>query len=106
MEFIERTVKIVPATLRSHANKSARTATIFRGVRIGAYFEFLNRVDGGTGYLRSQLLHVLRDRVVVHSVEHVIILQRSDAMDIRAASATISGAAAFFGVAICLNARH
>ena len=74
-EVIRRSVKSVAAALGSDADERAGTAAVFRGIGIGAHPKLLNRIHRGPGHLRGQLLYVLRDRVIVHTIENKIILQ-------------------------------
>ena len=94
----------VRARLGDDADERAGAAPVLGRVGVGRDLELLDGIDRGARDLGRQLLHVLRDRVVVHAVEHEVVLERADAVDVGAARAAAGGAAALLRVAVHLHA--
>src|SRR5882762_6706695 len=74
-EVVDCSMKFIATALGSDANERPGAAAILRGIGIGAHPKFLDRIHRWPGHLRGQFLHVLRDRVVVDTIENKIILQ-------------------------------
>ena len=101
--FVESAVQFVGAAFADDADDGA-AAAVFGGVRAGDDFEFLQRVDGGAGDLRGQLLDVFGNGIVVDAVQQEIVFELAHAVDIESAGAARAGAAALIGVALPLHA--
>ena len=99
-------LEVVRARLGRDADCRARGASVFRRVRARHDLELLDRVDRRPRHLRRQLLHVLRDAVVVDAVEQKVVLEGARAVDVDAAGAAERRAAALLRVAIALHAGH
>ena len=80
--FVGEAMKCVGTAFGTDGNGCSGAAAVFRGVRIGDDVEFLNGVDRRVRSFRAELLNVFRDGVVVDSVEHEIVLQRVNAMNV------------------------
>ena len=99
-------MELVGAALGGHDDRCARTASVFRRIRVGNDLELLDRVHRLVHYLRAQLLDVFRDGVIVHAIEDEIVLERADAMNVDAAGAARRRAAALLRVAVARHTRH
>src|SRR5262249_35746963 len=67
--------------------------------------KLLNCVNRRPDYLRSELLDVLGNRVVIDAIQDEVVLQRSDAVNVDAAGAACGGSARLFRVAVTPDAR-
>ena len=105
-ELVGRAVQVVGAGLGGDGDGGPGGAPVLRGVGAGDDLELLDRVDRRAGDLARQLLHVLRDAVVVHPVEQEVVLQRAGAVHVDAPGAAEGGAAPLLGVAVALHAGH
>ncbi len=103
--FIKRAVVFVRAALADHADHRA-AAAVFGRIGIGDDLELLQRVHRRTSYLRGQLLHVFRDRVIIHAVQKEVVFELADAMHVESAGTAGTGAAALVRIALPLYAGN
>src|SRR5215471_2867921 len=105
-EFIDSAVEGIGAAASRHIDGGTRAAAVLSGIWIADDLKLLNCVNRRPDYLRSELLDVLGNRVVIDAIQDEVVLQRSDAVNVDAAGAACGGSAGLFGIAVTLDAGN